>query len=258
MKIAYIGIDLFLPALKELINCGCEVLEIFTCKTDNLTEFNTGIINIAQEKNIRYTLERITIADFERLKKINCQAVICAGYYYKIPVFKDIPTINIHPTLLPYGRGSWPMPYDILNERKEGGVSIHKVVDGFDEGDILMQEGFGISANETHKTLMEKVYDKLSYMLPELIENFFYYYNNAIPQQEGLYLPEPDENMYTILPTMNVKTADKILRAFYGYMCYYKYDDTKYALLKARAVKCLDDCNHKTKFPLSDGYIITD
>lgn len=258
LKIAYIGIDLFLPVLKELIKCGCEVLEIFTCKTDNITEFNTGIIELAEINNITYTLDRIKISDFIRLKEKNCEAVICAGYYYKIPVFHEIPTVNIHPTLLPYGRGPWPMPYDILNERKEGGVTVHKVEEGFDEGDILMQTDFSISSEETHETLMEKVYEKLSYMIPDLVKNFLYYYNNAIPQKEGVYLPEPDENMYTILPDMNVETADRILRAFYGYICYYKENNVKHALLKARAIKNSNcqDYHDKAVFSLCDGVVV--
>ena len=50
MKIAYIGIDLFFPALKELEKQGCEILKIFNCKTDNITEFNTKIVGYAVKR----------------------------------------------------------------------------------------------------------------------------------------------------------------------------------------------------------------
>ena len=142
MKIAYIGIDLFLPALEFLKKINCEVLEIFSCPTDNFTEFNTGIINFAKQYNIPYKLEKISENDFERLYNKGCEAVICAGYYYKIPVYKKIPSVNIHPSLLPYGRGSWPMPYEILLDNRKSGVTIHKISSALDEGDILLQRYF--------------------------------------------------------------------------------------------------------------------
>ena len=69
MKIAYIGIDLFAPALEILLPEGCELLELFTCRTDNLTEFNSKVISIAQNAGVPYKLDRITIADFVRLKE---------------------------------------------------------------------------------------------------------------------------------------------------------------------------------------------
>ncbi len=52
MKVAYIGLDLFYPALETLKKLGCEIVEIFTCETDNVTEFNQQICNFAKKNNI--------------------------------------------------------------------------------------------------------------------------------------------------------------------------------------------------------------
>ena len=43
MKAAYVGIDLLYPALPALADTGCEILRVFTCETDNVTEFNTQV-----------------------------------------------------------------------------------------------------------------------------------------------------------------------------------------------------------------------
>ena len=56
MKIAYIGIDLFYPVLIALEKNGCEIEKIFTCKTDNITEFNIQIVDYAKKNNIPYTV----------------------------------------------------------------------------------------------------------------------------------------------------------------------------------------------------------
>ena len=119
MKIAYIGIDLFFSALKALSDNGCEIYKIFTCKTDNITEFNTDIIRYAKEYNIPYTLDKITQEDINMLVKDGVECIICGGYYYRIPIVEGIAMLNIHPTALPVGRGLWPMPIMIMEGYKK-------------------------------------------------------------------------------------------------------------------------------------------
>ena len=259
MKIAYIGIDLFLPALEFLKKINCEVLEIFSCPTDNFTEFNTGIINFAKQYNIPYKLEKISENDFERLYNKGCEAVICAGYYYKIPVYKKIPSVNIHPSLLPYGRGSWPMPYEILLDNRKSGVTIHKISSALDEGDILLQRDFLLSENENHDTFMEKVYNLLPELLNKLILNFDKLYASATPQAGNVvYFPLPDKKMYTVNRDTDIITADKLFRAFYGYECYYNEDACSYILIRPYVVEDLNMINTKTHgiFNLKDGYAV--
>ena len=48
LKAAYIGIDLLYPALSALRETGAEILKIFTCETDNKTEFNTEVCRDAE------------------------------------------------------------------------------------------------------------------------------------------------------------------------------------------------------------------
>ena len=138
MKIAYIGIDLFYPALEALEALDCEILEIFTCDTDNITEFNAEITDFAVKRNIPFKTSRITRDDITRLLQNGCEVAICGGYYFKIPADTKLPIVNIHPSLLPVGRGSWPMALSILRGDKKSGVTIHKIAEGFDTGDILI------------------------------------------------------------------------------------------------------------------------
>lgn len=259
MKIAYIGIDLMLPILHKLVSAQCEVLEIFTCNTDNFTEFNTEVIKYAEKHKIPFTKERITLADFVRLKNKGCEAVFCAGYYYKIPVYIDIPCVNFHPALLPYGKGSWPMPYYILGGEKYGGMTLHKISDRFDSGDILIQKKFRLSDNDNLETYMQKAISVIGESIQGLIDSFGYYYKNAKPQDGvGNYFTAPTKEMYTISYDTDVKSADRILRAFYGYECYYKSEDgSEHMLIKAKAFvgqKPIDNSDF-VYLTLSDGYV---
>lgn len=249
MKIAYIGIDLFYPALENLCRLGCEIAKIFTCETDNVTEFNEKIIAFAEKRHIPYSLKRITREDITELSRIGCDFAVCAGYYYRIPPSSALPIVNIHPSLLPMGRGSWPMPLAILNRLSESGVTIHKIAEGFDTGDILLQRRFCLSERETLVGFMEKVYDLLPEMLFELTENFDVLYKNAKPQGEGEYLEAPSENDYTVMSDMTYDDADLILRAFLGYECIYRSRNAKYKMIGGFAT------DRKTDFPVRGGFV---
>ena len=66
-KIAYLGIDLLQCALQTVLEEGCQVLKVFTCRTDNVTEFNTGVLEMARVHNIPISLEPVTPADLDWL-----------------------------------------------------------------------------------------------------------------------------------------------------------------------------------------------
>lgn len=251
MKIAYIGIDLFFTALESLENCGCEIEEIFTCETDNKTEFNLKICDFAKKKNIPCQMTRITRDDVERLKKAGCELVVCAGYYFKIPANTGLPIVNIHPSLLPVGRGSWPMPQTILKGMKKSGVTVHKIAEGFDTGDILLQKEFDLDEQESLVSFMEKVYALIPSMMEELVKNFHELWRNARAQQGEEYWEAPTESDMTVRADMTAQEADRVLRAFLGYECYYEGKE-RFEIIGGRAFKGEREEN---SLSLLDGYI---
>lgn len=256
MKIAYIGIDLFFTALESLEKCGCEIAEIFTCKTDNVTEFNLKICEFAKKRNIPCQMTRITSEDIERLKKNGCDMAVCAGYYFRIPVDTGFPIVNIHPSLLPIGRGAWPMPQAILKGLKKSGVTVHKIAEGFDTGDILLQKEFELDKKETLVSFMDKVYGFIPEMMSELVTDFCRLWENAIPQSGDEYWEAPVREDMTVKPEMTVEDADRILRAFLGYECFYDGEIT-YEIIGGRA--CEGECGSNADWlPLRDGYIVYD
>lgn len=249
MKIAYIGIDLLYPALPALAQAGCEIAEIFTCDTDNETEFNLQITAYAQAHGIPCTTARMTRADIARLKEKGCQMAVCGGYYYRLPVDPDFPIVNIHPALLPMGRGAWPMPLVILNKMKETGITLHLVAQGFDEGDILLQKRVEVSPTDDLSSLMDKLTAPLPGMMETLVSRFDSLLANARPQGEGEYWPCPDERDYPITPGTSYDDADRILRAFYGYRCIYADGEKRWAIIGGRAARAGEG------FPFRGGVI---
>lgn len=255
MKIAYIGIDLFYTALETLEGLGCEILEIFTCETDNVTEFNIKVKEFAAQRGIFCKTSRITRQDIERLLHKGCEAAICGGYYFKIPSDTPLATVNIHPSLLPEGRGAWPMAVSLLRGAQKSGVTIHKIAEGFDTGDILLQKEFLLDKNDTHEDFMKKANALLPEMLETLIKGFDELYASAVPQGDGTYWENPTESEYTVTPEMTTKEADLIFRAFFGYECIYLTEKGRTYLLRARAKQ---GTSEGKRFPLRDGYVEAD
>ena len=236
MKIAYLGIDLLRPVLDALLAVGCQVMKLFTCPVDNVTETNAAVIRTARERGIPYTLERITAADLEALAAGGCGLLVCAGYYYRAPVTDAFPMVNFHPTPLPVGRGSWPMPRLILEGAELGGVTAHKMAADFDTGDILLRETFPLDTREDHRTYMEKVYQHIPGMVRALVRTMPEVLRAARPQGPGEYWPLPQEADWTVAPDMDAAQADRILRAFYGYECVYRDASGRTELIGGRVV----------------------
>lgn len=252
MKTAYLGIDLLRTVLDSLLAGGCEILKIFTCLTDNVTEFNTGVIRTARKNDIPYTEQRITEEDLQALSEAGCELLVCAGYYWRIPITQAFPMVNFHPSPLPLGRGAWPMPWIILKGVAVGGITVHKMTEELDAGDILLRETFVIEPNETLVTYMNKVSAMIPEMAGRLVKNLPLLWKSAIPQEEGIYWEPPTAEQWTVRQRMSAVEADRILRAFYGYQCLYEKDGCLTELIGGRVVF---GENGRRKFPVQGGYI---
>ena len=68
--------------------------------------------------------------------------------------------INLHPSLLPYGRGKHGYFWSIVEDTPFG-VSIHFIDDGIDTGPVLFQKEIDVSFNDTGQTLYEKGVDEV-------------------------------------------------------------------------------------------------
>lgn len=252
MKIAYIGFDPLFPVLEALGEMDCQIIEIFTCQTDNVTEFNLQVVQFAQDRHIPCQVERITPADLRRLERAGCQLILCGGYYHRISTDTSIPMVNLHPSFLPHGRGAWPMPHAILNGDAISGFTIHKLSENFDEGDIILQRSCPIVPQDNLETLTTKLQQLAVDLVGEFIPQWEALYQMAVPQGEGVYQSYLQETDFVITPQTSVQEAAGILRAFYGYECIYQ-GEKQYAILRGVAQR--DHALKIGRFPLADGGI---
>jgi len=64
--------------------------------------------------------------------------------------------VNLHPGLLPYGRGAYPNVWSIV-ERTPAGVTLHRMDQGVDTGEILGQREVVVEPVDTGETLYRKL-----------------------------------------------------------------------------------------------------
>jgi methionyl-tRNA formyltransferase len=67
--------------------------------------------------------------------------------------------INMHPSLLPVGRGQGPSTWPIVNGDAETGQTIHYLDEGIDSGDIIAIRALPIAPDDTSATLGAKLAD---------------------------------------------------------------------------------------------------
>lgn len=218
MKFVFFGYDFMADALQRLMMDGHEPLAIFSFPCDKMFSFNHVMEGIAQERNIPFSVDKPTKDQIEELKAQGAEVFLSAGYPYKIPYAYSENTygINVHPALLPKGRGIMPAPHIIMGAHEASGVTVHKLEDSFDTGDILYQVPVPITPDEDVETLSCKI----AYRAPDILSAIFAdikkFWDNAARQDEksATHFPPPSDDMRHIEWDMSTEEINKKARAF--------------------------------------------
>jgi phosphoribosylglycinamide formyltransferase-1 len=107
--------------------------------------------------------------------------IILAGFLWLVPshIVKAFENriLNIHPALLPsyggkgmYGENVHKAVHE--NGEPETGITIHKVNEKYDDGDIVFQEKVILSRNDTPDTIAAKVHELEYEHFPRIIKQF--------------------------------------------------------------------------------------
>ncbi|MGB3344081.1 MAG: phosphoribosylglycinamide formyltransferase [Aequorivita sp.] len=130
---------------------------------------------------IYFTKEEWYSSDYilKILKRARPDLIVLAGFLLKFPknILHEFPNkvINIHPALLPkYGGkgmyGNFVHEAVLQNKEQESGISIHYVNENYDEGALIFQKSIKISADDTAKTIADKIHELEHEWFPKVIE----------------------------------------------------------------------------------------
>jgi len=195
MDIVFFASSAFaLKPLERLIASGQRILCVVTqpdrAKGRGLALASTPVKEIAQDYHLKiYQPEELNVKEtIEFLKDLKAELFIVVAYG-KIfcKELLEIPklfSINLHASLLPKYRGAAPINWAIINGEKESGVSVIKMNERMDAGEIILQERIAVDILDTNLSLTEKLSDLGAQALLTSIDLILNKQYSLIPQDE--------------------------------------------------------------------------
>lgn len=170
LRVAYIGSDLFWPCLEMLLRRRDVVLTSVT--TANLPASHR-IRQLARVHGAPLRFGPVTSTMMAGFAQDNALVVV-ASYPCLIPLPppSGAALLNIHPAMLPGGRGPNPIPWVLLTSPELGGVAIHHLTSAFDAGPVVSTAPidtkttpdfytYAAQAGQLSATLLSGVVDRL-------------------------------------------------------------------------------------------------
>lgn len=176
MRIVFMGTPEFaVPSLQGLYAGGHEILAVFTQpdrpKGRGKQLAAPPVKEAALELNLPvYQPESVRTEDiYDQLLKLKPDVIIVVAYGKILPKrILDLPKwgcINVHASLLPAYRGAAPIHWAIVNGESETGITIMKMDEGLDTGDMLAKKVIPIQNNST----MGELHDRLKFEGAQLL-----------------------------------------------------------------------------------------
>lgn len=124
-----------------------------------------------------------------KIKILSPDFLVVADYGLLLPKsLLDIPKyapLNVHHSLLPKYRGPSPVPTTILNGEKISGITIIKMNEALDAGDILAQEKYILKTDETTDSLLTTLNTLGGKLTLTVINDYINGKPNPVPQDES-------------------------------------------------------------------------
>jgi methionyl-tRNA formyltransferase len=208
-RILFMGTSPFaVPPLYEIFQAGWPIIAVvtppdrpqgrgrMTAPPPLKTAAQQMGLPIIQTPNVKET------SFLETFQSLAPELVIVAAFGQILPrsIISKPPEgcINIHPSLLPKYRGAAPINWAIINGEEKTGVTVMKMDEGMDSGDILMQEETIIGENENFGQL----HDRLAKMGANLLLKTL-----SLLPTGNIHPKQQDHALATFAPVLDKKTG---------------------------------------------------
>ncbi|ETO91879.1 MAG: methionyl-tRNA formyltransferase [Candidatus Xenolissoclinum pacificiensis L6] len=261
LNIVFMGSPSFaVPSLKFLHNSN-DINVVAVCTQPPKAQGRKKMITPTIIHKLADDLNITVIHDFKNLYTIpdlDFIAVVAYGMFLPSEILSlpKYSSLNVHPSLLPKLRGPAPIQYALLNNHQYTGVSIIKLIEKMDAGDILLQERLNIKIQDRYSDLE----NKLSEMGAELLLRALKEYSNITPRKQdhkNVSFSHKIQDIQIDWLHDNVLTVYNKVRAFDGAKCMVQDYQVKIVsaniitdnttnkvapgkILDAKYIKCLD------------------
>lgn len=167
LRIVFMGTPEFAVAsLDALVKAGCQVVGVVTSPDKpagrGMQLQQSAVKKYAVENNLP-VLQPLKLKDpvfINELTALKADLQVVVAFRMLPELVWNMPpmgTINLHGSLLPQYRGAAPINWAVINGEKETGVTTFKLKHEIDTGDILLQESFPITEQDTAGTIHDQM-----------------------------------------------------------------------------------------------------
>jgi methionyl-tRNA formyltransferase len=226
-KIVFMGTpDFAVPALNALVE-GPDSVEAVVTQPDRPRGRGRKLVpSPVKELALKVGIsvlqpERVREPSFiEQIRALRPDLLVVAAFGQILPpdllAVPALMPVNIHASLLPALRGAAPMHWAILNGLEMTGITIMKMDEGMDTGDILLQKGFPLDEDETFGSLFPKMQETGASLLMKALDMLERGSLKPVKQpEEGVTMAPPlKKEMFHIDWNDDVLTLHRKMRAF--------------------------------------------
>ena len=189
MRIVFMGTpDFAVPSLEALLRRGHEIAAVYTQpdkpkgRGHKLLPPPVKVLALEHHIPVYQPTTFRTAEAVEMLRALQPELIVVAAYGKILPpdvlAIPPYGCINVHGSLLPKYRGAAPIQWAVLNGDKVTGVTIQRMAEGVDTGDMLAKAETEIGPDETSGELFDRLMvlgaellvdtvDKLNTLTPE-------------------------------------------------------------------------------------------
>jgi methionyl-tRNA formyltransferase len=137
--------------------------------------WSDSVEELAREHSIPVHLtDRVDADTLDLVKRADPDVIVVNSWYTKMPAeLYNLPphgTLNFHDSLLPKFTGFSPVLWTLISGESEFGLTLHRMDEGLDTGDILIQRALPIGPTDTGTELVLRAMDLIPGVLGEALD----------------------------------------------------------------------------------------
>ncbi len=164
------------------------------------------------------TASRLNPEVITAMRRLRPEAIVVACFPWRLPAdllaMPPLGCFNLHPSLLPRGRGPDPVFWTYRRGERDTGVTVHLMDAGLDAGPILGQHRVAVPAGSRAPDLERALMARGGQLVAELLPAFAAGTIRLVPQDDALATtaPIPAARDYVISTTMPAAAAYAFVR----------------------------------------------
>lgn len=197
MKVVFMGTpDFSVGTLRALVEAGHEILAVVTQPDKPKGRGKALQYTPVKEAALEYGLtvyqpKKVRDPQFiSQLASLGADAIVVVAFGQIIPkeILEMAPCgcLNVHASLLPKYRGAAPIQWAVIDGERESGVTIMRMDEGLDTGDMIAKAVVPLEEGETGGSLFDKLSQVGAKLLVETLE--------AVGSGQAVYEKQPEES----------------------------------------------------------------